>query len=85
VAKTAKTATLIQIKHQPAICVMLIHEAWRKKMPADSILISIGVCVMFLSFAFAIAWADHTTSQWIRGKVDAKQRSTPAQPNRKAA
>ena len=54
-------------------------------MPTDSILISIGVCIMFLLFAFAIAWADHTTSQWLRSRSDAKQTSTPAQPNRKAA
>ena len=55
-------------------------------MPADSILVSIGVCVMFLIFAFAVAWADHTTSQWLRNKTTAKQTpSTAKMPHRKAA
>jgi hypothetical protein len=46
-------------------------------MPANSILISIGVCVVFLLFAFAVAWADHSVSQWIRNKASAKQASKP--------
>jgi len=55
-------------------------------MPADPLLVSIGVCVMFLIFAFAVAWADHTTSQWLRNKTTAKQTTSTAKlPYRKAA
>jgi hypothetical protein len=51
-------------------------------MPTDSILVSIGVCVVFLLFAFAVAWADHSASQWIRDKTDAERVKGP--PHRKA-
>jgi hypothetical protein len=55
-------------------------------MPTESILVSIGVCAVFLVFAFVLAWADHTTSQWIFNKVNAKQEPEPAQkPDREAA
>jgi hypothetical protein len=52
------------------------------EMPAESIVISIGVCVVFLLFAFAVAWADHSVSQWLRDKMSAEQAEKP--PHRKA-
>ena len=42
-------------------------------MPTDSLLVAVGVCVMFLVFAIALAWADHTTTRWLRDKASAKQ------------
>lgn len=55
-------------------------------MPTESILVSIGVCVVFLLFAFVVAWADHTTSKWIRSRVDATQASNPVdESDRKVA
>lgn len=48
-------------------------------MPTESILVSIGVCVVFLLFAFVVAWADHTTSQWIRSRVEATPASKPTE------
>ena len=42
-------------------------------MPTDSLMVAIGVCVIFLVFATALAWADHATSQWLRNKAAAKQ------------
>lgn len=42
-------------------------------MPTDSLMVAIGVCVMFLVFAAALAWADHTTSRWLRESASAKQ------------
>jgi hypothetical protein len=41
----------------------------------DSILISIGVCIAFLLFAFVVAWADHTTSQLLRDRAAARQKA----------
>jgi hypothetical protein len=56
------------------------------QMPADSLLVSIGVCAMFLIFAFAVAWADHTTGQWLRSRAAAKQATADTEPPyRKAA
>ena len=46
-------------------------------MPTETIVISIGVCVVFLLFAFAVAWADHSVSQWLRDKVSAEQAAKP--------
>ncbi len=55
-------------------------------MPADSLLVSIGVCLMFLIFAFAVAWADHTTTQWLRSGAASKQAKGDTEPPyRKAA
>jgi hypothetical protein len=42
-------------------------------MPTDSILVVIGVCAMFLLFAFVLAWADHTTSRWLSERAAAKK------------
>lgn len=53
-------------------------------MPIESILVSSGVCVMFLVFAFVVAWADHTTSRWIRDRASAQQVDAE-RPHRKAA
>jgi hypothetical protein len=55
-------------------------------MPTDSLLVAISVCVMFLAFATALAWADHTTSQWLRNRSAAKQATAGTNPShRKAA
>jgi hypothetical protein len=43
-------------------------------MPTDSILVVIGVCVMFLVFATALVWADHTTTRWVGDRTPAKQK-----------
>jgi hypothetical protein len=55
-------------------------------MPTDSILVAIGVCAMFLLFAFVLAWADHTTSRWISNRLTARQTRDDGEPaHRKAA
>ena len=55
-------------------------------MPTDSLLIAIGVCVVFLLFAFVVAWADHTTSRWLSNRVAARQPRGDSEPtHRKAA
>jgi hypothetical protein len=46
-------------------------------MPAEAIFIAIGVCVVFLLFAFAVAWADHSVSRWLRDKASAEQAAKP--------
>jgi quinol-cytochrome oxidoreductase complex cytochrome b subunit len=46
-------------------------------MPAEAIVIAVGVCVVFLLFAFALAWADHSVSQWLRDKASAEQAAKP--------
>jgi len=55
-------------------------------MPTDSIFVALGVSLMFLVFAFVLAWADRSTTQWLRER-DA-ERQAPAettQVDRKAA
>lgn len=55
-------------------------------MPTDSLLVAIGVCVMFLTFAAALAWADYTTSRWLRNRSAAKLTTADTKPpHRKAA
>jgi hypothetical protein len=55
-------------------------------MPTDSLLFAIGVCAMFLLFAFVLAWVDHTTSRWLSDKAAAEQNPDSAEPpQRKAA
>lgn len=49
-------------------------------MPADSLLIAIGVCVVFLTFAFVVAWADHTTSRWLSDRSAANKAAVSAEP-----
>jgi hypothetical protein len=63
------------------------NDQLENQMPVDSLLVSIGVCAMFLIFAFAVAWADHmTTSQWLRSRAATKQATTDTEPPyRKAA
>lgn len=46
-------------------------------MPTDSLLVAIGVCLIFLLFAFVVAWVDHTTSRWL-GSREAGERTTNA-------
>lgn len=40
-------------------------------MPTDSLLVAIGVCLIFLAFAIVLAWVDHRTSQWLRDRAAA--------------
>jgi hypothetical protein len=47
-------------------------------MPTDSLLISIGVCVIFLVFAFALAWSDHSTTEWLRSRAAERQTENKA-------
>jgi hypothetical protein len=55
-------------------------------MPTDSLLIAIGVCVVFLLFAFVVAWADHTTSRWISDRAAGRQTRGDGEPtHRKVA
>ena len=54
-------------------------------MPTDSLLVAIGVCFIFLLFAFVVAWVDHTTSQWLSGSAATKQRADAAQSSDKRA
>jgi hypothetical protein len=49
-------------------------------MPTDSILVAIGVCIIFLLFAFVVAWVDHTTTRWLSNKVAANQTATDTKP-----
>ena len=49
-------------------------------MPTDSLLVAVGVCVVFLVFAFVVAWADHTTSQWLSDRAATKQAAANAEP-----
>jgi len=51
----------------------------------DSLLLSIAVCGVFLAFAAVLAWVDHTTSRWQRGKVADKPASAAAPSRKKAA
>lgn len=55
-------------------------------MPTDSLLVAIGVCAMFLLFAFVLAWADHTTSRWLSDRAARRQTGNHEQADhRKAA
>ena len=54
-------------------------------MPLDSILVATGVCIMFLLFALAVAWADHTTTQWLSKKAAVRQSADAEAPYRKVA
>jgi hypothetical protein len=54
-------------------------------MPADSILLSIAVCGVFLAFAGVIAWVDHRTTIWLRGRVSGKPADRTALSHKKAA
>ena len=55
-------------------------------MPTNSLLVAISVCVMFLAFGTVLAWADHTTSQWLRNRSAAKLATADTKlPHRKAA
>lgn len=52
-------------------------------MPTDSLLVAIGVSLIFLLFAFVVAWIDHTTSRWLstRGtRATAKRMANAAHP-----
>ncbi len=50
-------------------------------MPTDSLLVAIGVSLIFLLFAFVVAWIDHTTSRWLSARATAKQTASTAHPH----
>jgi hypothetical protein len=50
-------------------------------MPTGSLLLSIAVCGIFLAFAGVIAWVDHRTTSWQRGRTSDKP--TAAKPDRR--
>ncbi len=50
-------------------------------MPADSLLVAVGVCFVFLLFAFVVAWADHTTSRWFSTRAAEKKTAPAAYPH----
>jgi hypothetical protein len=52
-------------------------------MPADSLLLSIAVILVFLAFAVVLAWADYRTGSWLRSQAAAKV--APAEPRKQAA
>lgn len=54
-------------------------------MPTNSILVAIGVCVMFLVLATALAWADHTTSKWLSNRATKRATAETESSSRKAA
>jgi hypothetical protein len=56
-------------------------------MPLDSILVSVGVCLVFAFFAAVLAWADHSTTSWTRGRrqVNQSNDSTDASHLKKVA
>jgi len=38
-----------------------LHQAWRKPMPLDTVLVVIAVVMMFATFAVTMAWGDRQT------------------------
>jgi hypothetical protein len=55
-------------------------------MPIDSLLVATSVCIVFLFFAFVVAWADHTTTRWLSSKQAATvPDAATRQPSQKAA
>jgi hypothetical protein len=56
-------------------------------MPLDSLLVSAGVCFVFLLFAAVLAWADYRTTSWMRsrGQPDQSKNSTDASHLKKVA
>jgi hypothetical protein len=56
-------------------------------MPLDSILVSAGVCFVFVFFAAVLAWADHSTTSWTRShrQVNQSKDSTDASHLKKVA
>lgn len=50
-------------------------------MPTESILVAIGVCVVFLLFAFVVAWVDHTTSRWLSSRATTNHEAASAKPS----
>ena len=54
-------------------------------MPTDSILVVTLVCIMFLVFAAALAWADHTTTQLLRERAAARKNAAPDEPTYREA
>jgi len=54
-------------------------------MPIDSLVLSIAVCAMFLTFAAALAWADWNTTRWQRKRALVEQVAIPIERHREAA
>jgi hypothetical protein len=42
-------------------------------MPWDSLLVAVGVGVVFSLFAVVLAWADHSTTSWTRSRSQSDQ------------
>jgi len=53
-------------------------------MPADALMLSIAICIVFSVFAGVLAWLDHSTSAWHRPN-EAEKTSSAAPPTKKAA
>lgn len=54
-------------------------------MPTDSLLVAIGVCVMFLVLALVLAWADYTTSRWLSERAGRGQTKSHEQADHREA
>ena len=56
-------------------------------MPLDAVLVSAGVCFVFGLFAVVLAWADYSTTSWMRSRrpVDQSENSTDAPHLKKVA
>ena len=54
-------------------------------MPIDSLLLAIAVCIMFLTFAVVLAWADRSTTRWLRERAVADKAAVPVKHRREAA
>ena len=56
-------------------------------MPLDAVLVSVGICFVFGLFAVVLAWADHSTTSWMRSRrqVNQSNNSTDAPHLKKVA
>jgi len=53
-------------------------------MPADALMLSVAICIVFAVFAGVLAWLDHSTNAWRRAN-EAEKTSSAAPPIKKAA
>jgi len=54
-------------------------------MPADALMLSIAICIVFAVFAGVLAWLDHSTNAWRRANEAEKASAAAAPPAKKAA
>jgi hypothetical protein len=54
-------------------------------MPTGSLLLSFAVCGVFLAFAAVIAWTDHRTTSWRRGRTSEDPTAAKVDPHHKKA